>query len=183
MNDSNLSPIGRRARASAISIILGLVLACATSNSAAGADCSWTGNINGLWSNPNNWSPVGVPQNGDSLLLEKNSNTSMVNDLAGLVVSGLKFGSDTYRLSGNALILSNAFSILVDGTCCDSLSISCPLVFKKNTTFRTGCTPGQKILRLLGPLVLGNVDLDLSMTASDVEISGEISGTGDLRVS
>lgn len=39
---------------------------CCVALPAAGATRIWLG-ANSLWSNPNNWSPGGVPQNGDAL--------------------------------------------------------------------------------------------------------------------
>src|SRR6266699_193436 len=49
---------------------------------------TWTGSESKFWSNPNNWSPVGAPQNGDILDFEgfdqDVSNTSMMNDLVDL---------------------------------------------------------------------------------------------------
>ena len=55
---------------------------------------SWTGAVNGNWSNPNNWSPAGVPQNGESLYFRDDSNSSMVNDLTGLVIDGMVFADN-----------------------------------------------------------------------------------------
>ncbi len=43
------------------------VLVIALANHLSAQDSSWTGlGGDGLWSNPNNWSPVGVPPSGNS---------------------------------------------------------------------------------------------------------------------
>src|SRR5215472_11540259 len=54
---------------------------------------TWTGAINGNWSNPSNWNPSGPPQNGDELHFRgSDSNQSMNNDLSGLTIASLNFG-------------------------------------------------------------------------------------------
>ena len=55
----------------------------------AGTERNWTGANSANWSDPNNWSPIGVPQNGDELVFGyvDDSNKSMVNDLTGLISS------------------------------------------------------------------------------------------------
>jgi len=63
----------------------------------------WTGSASGFWSNPNNWDPVGVPEEGDTLFFLVGSNTSMINDLPDLKLTGLTFDSHNYTLAGNPL--------------------------------------------------------------------------------
>lgn len=70
------------------------------------ASRQWTGDDSGLWSDPDNWFPVGVPQNGDSLTFPAVGPldaTSMVNDLTGLTVDSMTFTAGGYALNGNAL--------------------------------------------------------------------------------
>src|ERR1700682_4261001 len=55
---------------------------------AAGANASqtssWTGASDALWSNPNNWSPIGVPASGDSVAFPSGAaHLTNTNDLAG----------------------------------------------------------------------------------------------------
>ena len=66
---------------------------------------NWTGADSANWSDPNNWSPIGVPQNGDELLFGyvDDSNRSMVNDLTGLGVLYLSFANNDYQIDGNSL--------------------------------------------------------------------------------
>ena len=79
---------------------------------------NWTGGGgNNLWSNPNNWSPAGVPQDGDELSFEKLCifplcpAVTVVNDLNNLRVGQLKFGGSSgavqYVVNGNPLILTD----------------------------------------------------------------------------
>src|SRR5262249_10845361 len=78
-----------------------------------GTTRTWTGSVNNLWSNPNNWNPVGMPQNGDYLLFDENSdNNEMVNDMVGLTVAGLSFSDESaffgtdHQLGGQTLSLT-----------------------------------------------------------------------------
>jgi hypothetical protein len=79
----------------------GLLLAA----SAPAVERTWTGmGGNNLWSNPNNWSPAGAPQDGDDLnffdiclLFIGCPAVTTVNDLSNLRTGAIRFG-DT---SGN----------------------------------------------------------------------------------
>jgi len=68
---------------------------------------TWTGAVSGNWSDPNNWSPAGIPVSGDQLAFPAGAaHTAMTNDLpAGFTVGTMTFYSN-YTLSGNALTLS-----------------------------------------------------------------------------
>src|SRR5262245_9640254 len=76
---------------------------------------NWTGNSSGYWSDPNNWDPAGVPQNGEVLQCGSGSNTSMVNDIAGLVLSQLVFADEDHTLSGNELTITNPHDSIYNG--------------------------------------------------------------------
>jgi hypothetical protein len=76
---------------------------------------TWTGAVSGNWSNPNNWSPVGVPTSGPNtqLVFGATANTAMTDDIAGTFnVNQLTFssGGPAYTLGGNGLSfqISNA---------------------------------------------------------------------------
>src|SRR6059036_1255735 len=53
----------------------------------------WTGAASANWSDPNNWSPTGTPQNGDALGFGSvsDSHRFVVNDLVNLTVWSLDF--------------------------------------------------------------------------------------------
>ncbi|HEX8171501.1 MAG TPA: Ig-like domain repeat protein [Thermoanaerobaculia bacterium] len=74
---------------------------------------TWLGTVNGLWSEPGNWSPAVVPAAGESLLFPANgAHLSMTNDLpAGRTYAALDFRA-SYTLSGNAIALAGDLSLL-----------------------------------------------------------------------
>jgi acetyl esterase/lipase len=74
--------------------------------STAGASRSWTGANSALWSDPNNWSPAGVPSAGEALIFPVGAvRTTMTNDLAGAVAGPMDFRA-SYTLNGNPLTLT-----------------------------------------------------------------------------
>jgi hypothetical protein len=116
---------------------------------------SWTGNgalVGGvfkLWSDPDNWSPQGVPQNGESLLFNNDSILSdsppMINDLTNLTVSYLQFTCvDVFNthwvLSGNTLGISSGMVNDWNYDC--QVQINCGLKLAGNATFVTGSANG-----------------------------------------
>lgn len=90
--------------------------------SAAAIQRNWVakGLATAAWSNPNNWSPPGAPQDGDELRFEFESfpiplTTTMVNDLSGLTVQHLAFPSGSWQLSGNELGIRGTIGNSGDG--------------------------------------------------------------------
>src|SRR5438132_4166718 len=65
----------------------------------------WLGNDSALWSAPDNWTPFGTPQNGDSLTFASPgfSGNSINNDIPNLVIDTILFTQGGYSLNGNAL--------------------------------------------------------------------------------
>ena len=78
---------------------------------ATGASKAWTGANSGLWSDPGNWSPAGIPTAGEPLLFPHGFiNRTMTNDLpAGTSVGPMRFEAPA-TLSGNALTLTGDLS-------------------------------------------------------------------------
>lgn len=148
----------------------------------AAAERRWTGNASGLWSNPNNWDPAGSPQNGDRLVFEQNSNTSMVNDLVDLSVTSMEFVSHDYRLSGNALTLSSSTRALLDIHCMDEMLISCPLILRGEVDIDSGCLPDRTRLFLFSPITLDNAEVFVDLFLTDVYWRDVISGTGNIKI-
>ena len=64
--------------------------------------------MNANWSQPGNWSPVGVPQPSDSLTFPfEMPNRDMINDLpAGTSFGSLTFNDAAYTVSGNLMTLT-----------------------------------------------------------------------------
>lgn len=85
--------------------------------SAAADTCTWTGAVNGNWSNGGNWSGCDnsdVPQSGDSLSFPASaSNKAMNNDLSITLASiTVASGATGYTIDGNDVTLSVSFNIL-----------------------------------------------------------------------
>ncbi len=80
-----------------------MVLTCTFSPKA------WNGSVSALWSNPNNWTPVGVPAPGNGLLFPSGAaNLSNTNDLPiGTAFSRIVFTGSGYTLGGNGIVLTN----------------------------------------------------------------------------
>src|SRR4026209_872321 len=98
-------------------LLLGLTIAV----HAHAASRTWRGTnpINNLWSDPDNWSPQGVPRNGEELVFNQLSGSVITrqNDLPNLRVSELDFNDGDYVLNGNSLTVSNYIFV---GTCSGS---------------------------------------------------------------
>src|SRR6187401_459052 len=93
--------------------ILIFAAVCASGLSpAAGLTYSWVGAASNLWSNQNNWNPVGVPSAGDNLAFPAGQpNSTQVNDLPpSTVFNILHFNGMGYRISGNAIGLTGGVS-------------------------------------------------------------------------
>ena len=59
-----------------------IIVSALAAQSAFAVSHSWTGASSALWSNANNWSPVAVPANGDTLVFPTGAaNRTMTNDL------------------------------------------------------------------------------------------------------
>jgi hypothetical protein len=88
--------------------LLTLVLSLCSAPALFAITRNWTGAVSANWSEPGNWSPAGVPQPADVLVLSApgSQHASMTNDLpAGTTVGPLKI-TGPMTLSGNPLTLS-----------------------------------------------------------------------------
>src|SRR4026209_2190741 len=111
MNTSHPTGRERAARGLRRAFFFGWILACIVAWSAAGADPRWTGDaFNDTWSEEDNWSPSGRPQDGDTLIFGNNaSHQSNRNDLSNLRVHSIVFNgtSGGYTLRGNPILLNS----------------------------------------------------------------------------
>src|SRR5215831_16273074 len=100
----------------------------------------WTGNVSANWSDPNNWSPVGVPQNYDSLWFGYNddSHRTSVNDLVDLIAD-LFFSDNDYQVNGNALTLPAELAVANQP---HSVTINCPLVIGGDVNIYVSASSG-----------------------------------------
>jgi autotransporter-associated beta strand protein len=192
-------------------VLLRLLLVTATCSlavSSLAATRYWTGNggvvsnVFKIWSNPNNWTPVGVPQNGEDLrfLSIFSADVIMLNDLTNLTVRSLDFGiSDLgdaeVHLYGYPLGISHGISNTYDFEC--QVYIHCGVKLEGQATFVTGNTQtlpfyfGEDVtMHFLGPIDLNGRDLVLFADAAEVSafvfssgrmyIKGGITGVGNV---
>jgi autotransporter-associated beta strand protein len=175
------------------------------------AERHWTGNASANWSNLNNWSPVGIPQNGECLIFDQDNNTSMNNDIPNLTVTGLAFYGNDYQLSGNSLTITpngGACGFLGDisntSQSSRSVDINCGLVLGADTSIATGFGSDDLLsldrtiyLHVNGYIDLNGHNLTLVATAEhwvdglndkyndpgNLYMSGVILGTGNISAS
>lgn len=163
------------------------------------AEREWTGlGGNRLWSNANNWSPAGAPQNGDALTFPGCvfCGGTIQNDLTGLVVQSLYFRSD-YTLNGNALTLLDHITI-GNGTTTAAVTLNLPIILGADCDFHVswgdGVLDDRNNLYVNGPVNLNGHNLGVDAVSSlfddpifgrstsDCEISGPISGAGNVNI-
>ena len=153
----------------------------------------WTGSVSANWSEPNNWNPVGTPQNGDSLYFDANSHTATVNDVINLSVNTLYFLQNTdFSVSGNTIKLSQ---LDLQPTGSATVTINCALIFPASgSIFAAANVPltsdnvgtlhlNGSITVNSGPLILEANAMHDAPTASDIGhiyIAGTIFGSGDV---
>lgn len=87
-------------------ILIALTLSIATRANAT--TYSWTGAASNVWPNQNNWNPIGVPSNGDSVVFPlAASNLTNINDLApGTSLVAVAFNGGGYTINGNGIVLT-----------------------------------------------------------------------------
>ncbi len=71
----------------------------------------WSGTVSGLWSEPGNWTPSGVPESGDDLRFPNDAaNRNTTNDLpAGTAFSRVEVVDLGYTFSGNRIELAESW--------------------------------------------------------------------------
>jgi len=139
---------------------------------------TWVGHFSVSWSNPNNWDPVGVPQDGENLIFTGAGpplqEIHMNNDLVNLRVRDFLFCGVGWSLDGNELTLLD--DVNRDGGCGDSS-------FLFNYPLRLGDSMHMEIG--WGSIILkGSIDLNgnnLGLVSADrIIVSGQITGTGNV---
>jgi acetyl esterase/lipase len=130
---------------------------------------TWTGATSANWSEPANWSPVGVPVTGDALLFPAGARLTTNNDLTGFVAGPMLFDDD-YVLSGNAIALTG--DLQFGGSSVDFVC-NAPLVLRKNLRFQSAGST-----RFNGPIDAGNYLLTIATKRTSIH--GPLSGTSEL---
>jgi autotransporter-associated beta strand protein len=160
------------------------------------ADRRWTGNASGLWSNPNNWSPVGTPLNGEHVLFEGDGRTTQ-NDLSGLSLSTLEFLRGEWRITGNELMITASIPVgkLNDDSEENLITIDCPLILGGDVTSRISWGRDDPVfdnpnhVTFRGPINLNGHEFEVFLENCGcgphpfASILGAVSGNGTLRVS
>ena len=171
-----------------ISQCLVLFVLAITGVSANAATRTWTGSANGLWSNPNNWSPQTAPVSGDSLVFPMGTATpSVTNDLNGLLLQGIEIGGPGYTLNGNAITLA--------GSCSCQGTINIPLTLtgvnasigdlsnSNNTNFTSVMDVKVNGVYISQSILTGGLNTYANqVTLGSVQLSGGISGSGSIII-
>lgn len=166
------------------------------------ASLFWTGQNNGDWGSPLNWTTDpndatqhSLPQNGDELYFGFNpfgdSNENMTNDMIGLSVSAMHFGNNSYELNGNALtvgLIDNTDQNGVEngfGVNSETVDVNCPLVVMGSLEVDSGNAPGnltQTTLytHLYGPITFEGQGAFLNLLAESSPGGG--GGNGNIYV-
>jgi autotransporter-associated beta strand protein len=148
------------------------------------------------WSEPGNWDPSGVPQNGDRLIFfvraapGQGAAVLTINDLPGLTVASMSFGANAdfqtteFSLLGNQT-LGIAEYIEVTASTEADVHIRCGLRLDGQARFEAGV--GATLdpylgLHFDGPIDLNGHNLRLVEQSGDLDVAGAISGAGDLTI-
>jgi len=169
-------------------VVIGVILLLSLVLQAPAATKVWkTDGPSQYWSNPNNWDPAGVPQDGDTLYFDDTfivfSPDPVYNDLTNLSILSINFSMNgTYGadwvVNGNPLTVR---SIRTAGA--DNVYFHCDLIMGGNGSFTTPLTTGgDSHLRITGDLDLNGYDLFLTAQQGVIELTGILSGTGNIRV-
>lgn len=150
-----------------IAILIGAALPSAASV------VSWTGAVNGLWSNGGNWTGGVAPVAGDQLVFPDGAlNTNNANDLpAGTVFSSLSITGGSYQIGGNLIGLSAGINIPPNG----AVIFNAPFQLAATQTFS---------FRFLATFN-GSIDLNgsnLTINGYGTVVNGAISGTGNVTL-
>jgi hypothetical protein len=159
-----------------------VVLSLATIPGARAATNTWTGaDPSGYWSAPVNWSPAGVPTDGNDLVFPGGlppGDMVSTNDLTGSFFHSLTFsGASRHTIRGNPMTITNRADCVINS---GTNVIACDLTFSG-----TPATPQYFVKSIHGydELTLGNVgggSLSLYFGMRLV-ITGQFTG-GTLRV-
>jgi len=183
-----------------LAALLAAGLADLSTMPASATDRNWTGANSANWSDPNNWSPAGTPQDGDGLYFGistiNDSHRQMFNDLVNLSVNSLYFVNNDYQIDGNALTASLILSGVEVNLDSYTTTINCPLIFPVGGQIQTGFGYGNFTettidTHLNGPITVNSHKLLLWAASSDMSaggnghlyVSGAISGNGDVSAS
>jgi hypothetical protein len=175
-------------------VLLGLLLASAAHwfvQPLYAVDRHWTGSADNVWSNPNNWNPVGLPAPDDVLLFDSGGGDVFV-DLVDVTVDVMQFYSGTWQVTGNELLITNGLDVIGHDPR-TVLTFDCPIRLEGSATdigisiwWGEENNPNQAFFR--GPIDLNGHNLAVNAPSSGYSdkylqfatFSGVISGDGDV---
>src|SRR5713101_4359110 len=116
---------------------------------AAAATNTWTGaDPSGYWSAPANWSPAGVPANGNDLVFPGGlppGDMVSTNDLTGSFFRKITFsGASMYTIRGNPMTLTNRANVIINN---GTNVMACDLTFSG-----TPSTPTSGVVSIRGQI-------------------------------
>lgn len=155
-------------------LMISSLVACAWS--AQALPRTWNGNSGPLWNVAINWTPAGVPANGDDLIFPAGaSNPVNTNDLVGRTFSSISFNGAAggYALRGNAITLNAG--IVAAHTAGDN-AVDLPITLGANQTFTV--TSGGT-LDVNANINLNSFNLTNALDFA-CRLDGRISGAGQL---
>jgi hypothetical protein len=143
----------------------------------------WTGAVNLNWGTAGNWSPAGVPVDGDSLLISPPSNANELNNnIPDLTLASLAVG-DSALIHGNELAISNSIQV---GAANIDVILDLPITLAANVEV-TVATSSDLVIRQ-GPAPLGTPGIYLGghtltkFGGGALRFVGDLSGLGTVAV-
>lgn len=167
-------------------IVLIIVL-CTANAQAAAAAYTWTGGSSTFWNNSGNWSPSGIPTNGDSVTFAGGTATNLAtsNDIGAISLTSITVGAGltgNVSIAGSAITLSTATGI--DASAADrDLTITAALTLGTGLSFTVASgrlvtvgaiTNGANLLTIAGA---GNVTISGVLGASTGGLTMNSTGT------
>lgn len=98
---------------------------------------TWNGSVSSSWGEPNNWTPSGIPDLGDDVVISSASNNPVYEEISGL--QNFTLNSGTLGMAAFTLVIYGAATF--NGGTLNNGNINCqgPVVFA-GTTFNVGVT-------------------------------------------
>lgn len=148
---------------------------------------TWTGTFDTLWSSPGNWSPAGIPNKADSVIISPTANNPAIRSVTQLIAIGGLLVSPGARLTVgpglvNLLVKGNA---VISGTLIVEPSAAPTITVGGNfsTTFSGSFKPGNSTIIFTGPGQIrgsfNNVVLGLN---AQLQTSGNVSIRNNLTL-
>ena len=139
----------------------------------------WTGAVNSNWTTAGNWSPAGVPVNGDSVVIAAEG-VHITGVPAGLNLAVLILGA-TLEISGEPLKVSSAITVTRENI---APTLDLALVLSGNVQISVPLGAALRLRRQGSPLgtvavTMGGYTLT-KVNGGDEEVNGDVVGAGTL---